>query len=51
MNYKFAIGDQITDLEAAHKKSIAFGAVAWGYSSIESLQAHKAEEIFQRIQI
>ncbi|GGY72027.1 haloacid dehalogenase [Cellvibrio zantedeschiae] len=41
------IGDQVTDLEAAHKKSIAFGAVAWGYASIESLAAHSPAEIFQ----
>lgn len=40
------IGDQVTDLEAAHKKSIAFGAVAWGYAAIESLAAHHPAEIF-----
>jgi phosphoglycolate phosphatase len=40
------IGDQVTDLEAAHKKAIAFGAVAWGYAAIESLEAHKPAEIF-----
>jgi phosphoglycolate phosphatase len=40
------IGDQVTDLEAAHKKAIAFGAVAWGYAAIESLGTHKPAEIF-----
>ncbi|RYY73279.1 MAG: HAD family hydrolase [Gammaproteobacteria bacterium] len=40
------IGDQITDVEAAHKISMPFGAVAWGYAAIESLQTHVPEEIF-----
>ena len=44
------IGDQITDLEAAHKISMPFGAVAWGYAAIESLKAHKPEEIFHVVQ-
>jgi phosphoglycolate phosphatase len=40
------IGDQVTDLEAAHKKAIAFGAVSWGYATLESLKVHKPAEIF-----
>lgn len=34
------IGDQLPDLEAAHKVNVAFGAVGWGYAAIESLRAH-----------
>jgi phosphoglycolate phosphatase len=41
------IGDQVTDLEAAHKKSIAFGAVAWGYATVESLEAHNPSDVFR----
>lgn len=32
------IGDQTTDLEAARKAGIDFGAVAWGYGTPESLR-------------
>jgi phosphoglycolate phosphatase len=34
------IGDQDTDAQAAHKAGVAFGAVHWGYASIESLRGH-----------
>lgn len=40
------IGDQVSDLEGAHKAKVAFGAVAWGYASIASLLAHKPEHVF-----
>jgi phosphoglycolate phosphatase len=33
------IGDQTTDAEAARKAGVAFGAVHWGYATIESLRA------------
>jgi phosphoglycolate phosphatase len=33
------IGDQATDAEAAHKAGVAFGAVHWGYATIEALRA------------
>lgn len=32
------IGDQTTDLEAARKAGIDFGAVSWGFGTIESLR-------------
>nr|MBL8412096.1 HAD hydrolase-like protein [Dechloromonas sp.] len=32
------IGDQTTDLEAARKARIDFGAVSWGFGTIESLR-------------
>ncbi|MFT3736887.1 MAG: HAD hydrolase-like protein [Rhodocyclaceae bacterium] len=40
------IGDQITDIEAARKARVAFGAVAWGYGSMDSLRQHAPEEEF-----
>lgn len=43
------IGDQATDLEAARKVNIAFGAVSWGYGTIESLREHAPEEEFDSV--
>lgn len=33
------IGDQLTDLEAARKAEMAFGAVTWGYNDGQSLRS------------
>jgi phosphoglycolate phosphatase len=43
------IGDQVADREAARKAKVAFGAVAWGYASIESLTQYRPEYIFHSI--
>lgn len=43
------IGDQVTDLEAARKEKVAFGAVSWGYGTIESLREHSPEEEFDSV--
>jgi len=43
------IGDQVTDLEAARKENVAFGAVSWGYGTIESLREHFPEEEFDSV--
>ena len=43
------IGDQHSDLEAAHAVGVAFGAVAWGYGDFESLKAAGADRAFQEI--
>lgn len=43
------IGDQLTDLEAARKEGIAFGAVSWGYGAIESFRQHAPEEEFGQV--
>lgn len=32
------VGDQSTDADAAHQAGVAFGAVTWGYASIEALR-------------
>ncbi|WP_440224770.1 HAD hydrolase-like protein [Dokdonella sp. MW10] len=34
-----SIGDQASDFECSRKAGVAFGAVAWGYATIESLAA------------
>jgi phosphoglycolate phosphatase len=43
------IGDQVTDLEAARKVKVAFGAVSWGYGTIESLREHFPDEEFDSV--
>ncbi|EEG07937.1 HAD hydrolase-like protein [Pseudogulbenkiania ferrooxidans] len=48
-NEAIYIGDQITDGEAAHRAGVAFGAVAWGYGSIESLRHCAPEEEFESV--
>ena len=40
------IGDEVRDLEAARAEGLAFGAVSWGYASIEALEALQPEEVF-----
>ena len=43
------IGDQVTDLEAAHAAGIAFGAVAWGYAEVSALEAAGSDEVFHSV--
>lgn len=43
------IGDQISDLLAARRESIAFGAVSWGYALPEALRAHGPDEEFTEV--
>jgi phosphoglycolate phosphatase len=43
------IGDQPSDADAARREGVAFGAVSWGYGSIESLQAHTPDELFDHV--
>ena len=43
------IGDQVADLEAARKEKVDFGAVSWGYETIESLRKHFPEEEFDSV--
>ena len=44
-----AIGDELRDAEAARQAGIAFGAVGWGYTSIEALQAANPAHVFFNI--
>lgn len=43
------IGDEIRDCEAANKEGVAFGAVSWGYTHIEALEACKPTEVFTSV--
>lgn len=43
-----AIGDELRDLEAARAAGIAFGAVAWGYTSAAALASAKPDVMFAR---
>jgi phosphoglycolate phosphatase len=45
-NEAIYIGDQLTDLEASRKAGVAFGAVSWGYATIESLREHHPDQEF-----
>jgi phosphoglycolate phosphatase len=40
------VGDEIRDADAAHRADVAFGAVAWGYTSIDALLAKQPERVF-----
>ena len=43
------VGDEIRDLEAAQKEGIAFGAVAWGYTTAEALAARSPTTLFRSV--
>lgn len=40
------VGDQDVDAQAAHRAGVAFGAVHWGFATIESLRRHGCTEEF-----
>ncbi|MFN8489525.1 MAG: HAD hydrolase-like protein [Caldilineaceae bacterium] len=44
-----AIGDELRDAEAAQKAKIAFGAVAWGYTNLTTLQTRAPAEVFMTV--
>jgi phosphoglycolate phosphatase len=43
------IGDEIRDLNAAKAARMAFGAVSWGLTQPEALEARKPEAVFRRM--
>lgn len=43
------IGDEIRDIQAAHKVKIPFGAVAWGFTRVEAFQDYFPAEIFATV--
>ena len=43
------IGDELRDAVAARKVQMAFGAVAWGYTSLEALRREKPELEFKEM--
>lgn len=40
------IGDEVRDIEAAREAGVASGAVAWGYNTVEALEACAPSQIF-----
>jgi len=43
------IGDEIRDLNAAKAARMAFGAVSWGLTRPEALQAGRPEALFRQM--
>lgn len=43
------IGDETRDAEAARAEGIAFGAVSWGYTRLDALQARSPELVFSSV--
>jgi len=48
-NKAIFIGDEIRDCEAANKADVAFGAVSWGYTRIDSLESCNPTEVFTSV--
>lgn len=44
------VGDEVRDIQAARAANVASGAVAWGYNTLESLEAHAPNEVFAVVQ-
>ena len=43
------IGDEIRDIEAARHAGIASGAVAWGFTDVDTLKAHAPDMLFSSV--
>ena len=43
------IGDEIRDLEAARAEGLRFGAVGWGYTTLQALRAQGPDEVFAAV--
>lgn len=43
------VGDELRDAEAARAEDVAFGAVAWGYTRFDALQAVGPQASFARV--
>jgi phosphoglycolate phosphatase len=49
-NEALCIGDELRDLEAAHQEGMAFGAVAWGFTSAEAFARQSPDEMFYQVE-
>lgn len=49
LNEVLCIGDEVRDIEAAKGATMAFGAVAWGYTRADVLEAHPDIQVFYTI--
>lgn len=41
-----SIGDELRDMKSSHQAGIAFGAVGWGATELETFHTHKPDELF-----
>jgi len=41
-----SVGDELRDMKSSHQAGIAFGAVSWGATELETFRAHKPDELF-----
>lgn len=48
-NEVLCVGDEVRDLEAAKGAAMAFGAVAWGYTRVDVLEAHPDIALFYTV--
>jgi phosphoglycolate phosphatase len=44
-----SIGDEIRDLHASRAAGIPFGAVGWGFTTLDALRAHAPDAVFETI--
>ncbi len=44
-----SIGDELRDLEASRAERLPFGAVGWGYTSLDALESRSPEEVFRTL--
>lgn len=43
------VGDEVRDAEAAQAVGMAFGAVAWGYNTVDVLRRQRPTEVFETV--
>lgn len=41
-----SIGDELRDMKSSHQARIAFGAVSWGATELETFRTHSPDELF-----
>jgi phosphoglycolate phosphatase len=47
-NEAISVGDEVRDLKSSRQAKIAFGAVGWGYTHLDTLRMHMPDAIFSR---
>ena len=44
------IGDEVRDVKSAKSQHVPFGAVSWGYTSLDTLRKYSPEEVFHSME-
>lgn len=47
-NEAISIGDEVRDMKSSRQAKIPFGAVAWGYTHLDTLLAYTPDTVFRR---